>query len=341
MVSMKMRSGVAVCFTAAALAWLSASPTTVFAQGQQCATNPFVGTWGLNLAKSKPTALAGHVGKDVFAVFALSGKDGWTYAEVDRSEPRLVSREQHYSAEFDGKDVMIKGADTHLVSVSRVDCNNYDLVSKRQVRVAPNGLMSDYHPEGVVDLRSRLTVSADGKTFTDAGRGLVYDRLGGPTGTATAQCSINPIFGVWKLEHKKSTITRVGGEIGDRIVIYAPYGKNGVTYLKLNQVPLQLGRNEYYAGEIDGKPEPTGGNDPRMMSIRRIDCNTFESTTRRQAKFDLEVGGRITAFVPEGAPESTSRIEISEDGKTLKTRHNGFLGNQTPVVEEKLSYMRL
>src|SRR4051812_14622215 len=54
-----------------------------------------------------------------------------------------------------------------------------------------------------------------------------------PTRVAAQElrCADIPLVGTWRLNKAKSKITRNNGVIAGRLVIIAPYGSNGITYV--------------------------------------------------------------------------------------------------------------
>ena len=126
------------------------------ASGAYAADSSFYGTWKMNLAKSHMTNSA-LVNASLLVVIAPYGDNGWTRVQIDVKEPLKSGREEHYSAKFDGKDYPTNGGDPRVVALTRVDDHTIDQVTKRN---------------GNVSSRSRLVVSADGKTLTSTGSGV-------------------------------------------------------------------------------------------------------------------------------------------------------------------------
>jgi hypothetical protein len=144
-----------------------------FATGAFAADNPFLGTWKVNAAKSHITNTA-QQNQVQLIVIAPYGDNGWTRVQIDVREPLKSGREEHFSAKFDGKDNQTNGGDPRVISLARIDDRTLEQVTKR------NGKESS---------RSRVTISADGKTMTVSGNGVngrgdpytdnvvVYDRV--------------------------------------------------------------------------------------------------------------------------------------------------------------------
>ena len=160
-------------------------------------------------------------------------------------------------------------------------------------------------------------------------------------GAAPAACPNNPLIGTWKLDPMKSHVTRWGGKIPDRIVIIAPYGKEGITRVLIDEGDPRLsGREEHYSLNFDGKAYPTKGGDPRLMRWTRVDCNTYKTNTLRQLIFNLP-DGTVKKYIPDGEIQSQGEVKVSADGKTLTDTHSGTLGDQSSYQDEVLVYDRL
>ena len=122
----------------------------------QAAESPFYGTWKSNLAKSHMTNTA-LVNQTLLVLIAPYGDNGWTRVQIDVRDPLKSGREEHYSAKFDGKEYPTNGGDPRVVVLTRINDRTIEQVTKR------NGKESS---------RSRITVSADGKTLTSMGSGV-------------------------------------------------------------------------------------------------------------------------------------------------------------------------
>jgi hypothetical protein len=169
--------------------------------------------------------------------------------------------------------------------------------------------------------------------------GMVSPAL--PAPAQGLKCASDPLVGTWRLDKKKSTITRNNGVIDDRIAVIAPFGDDGITYVFINDGDPRLsGREETWSVQFDGKAWPTRGGDPRLMKWTRVDCNTFEFDTLRQLVFNLPEG-TVKAYYPEGQVQSHGRIVVAPDGKTFADTHSGQLGNQTKYNDEVLVFDRL
>jgi hypothetical protein len=112
-------------------------------------TDPFVGSWRLNVAKSKYTP--GPTPKSVTSTYEAAGKG---YKISVRNEPSSGPLQQYsYSTNLDGADVKVTGnnpnADT--IAVKRIDATTLEMVSKKA---------------GKVTTTQRNVVSADGRTRT-------------------------------------------------------------------------------------------------------------------------------------------------------------------------------
>jgi hypothetical protein len=114
------------------------------------AGNPLIGTWKLNLAKSKfvnAQPLQSRTDK-----YAPYGKDGFKYSS-DEVNAKGETRHTSYEAQFDGKDYPLKGSPQagDSVAIKRIDAHTFESSFKKDGK--PNGA-------------SRRVISPDGKTMT-------------------------------------------------------------------------------------------------------------------------------------------------------------------------------
>jgi hypothetical protein len=134
----------------AAVAWVVMFDMTVFAQ----AANPAIGTWKLNVAKSK--YLPGTANKSGTTKIEAAGAG--VKVTVDAVAGSGTTRHWTYTANYDGKDVPITGNSQYgdVVAVTRVNAN-----TTRQT----------YKNGGKVTTTSTVVVSTDGKTRTVTSKG--------------------------------------------------------------------------------------------------------------------------------------------------------------------------
>ena len=149
------------------------APTPAPAQGLQCASNPLIGTWRLNLQKSTITRNKGVIEPRIM-IIAPFGDDGITEVFINDRDPRLVGRWEMWSVQFDGKPYPTKGGDPRQMRWTRIDCNTFQHETLRQLYYnLPGGTVKEYVPEGRVSSGGRITVSADGKTLTNKHTGTL------------------------------------------------------------------------------------------------------------------------------------------------------------------------
>jgi hypothetical protein len=134
--------------------------------------DPAVGTWKLNLAKSKYEPGPAPKTNTVTITAVPNGIHVVAKGEDANGKPTGID----YTATFDGKDAPVKGAPAYdAVSAKRVDANTSEIVRKK---------------EGKMVQTSTRKISADGKTMTVTTRGkdengrtlntvAVYDRMAG------------------------------------------------------------------------------------------------------------------------------------------------------------------
>jgi hypothetical protein len=137
--------------TAAALVGIAT--VMVLAQAQ----NPLVGTWNLNVAKSKApfnsgTTVVEAVGDGIKFIVDLEGTDG-------------TKHHWEFTANYDGEDVPVTGTNPYgdNVAVTRVNARTTRMVSKYR---------------GKATTTHTIVVSADGKTRTTTAKGT--DMAGKP-----------------------------------------------------------------------------------------------------------------------------------------------------------------
>ena len=127
-------------------------------QTQTAAANPFVGTWKLNVAKSKVTDLS-----------AMPKSETMTYVAIDNGVKIIIDgidTEGKYHFEdqniYDGKDYPLKGnPDADTSAIKKVDANTVMVVLKKAGKEMESW---------------RCTVSKDGKTETLTGIGMTPKR---------------------------------------------------------------------------------------------------------------------------------------------------------------------
>jgi hypothetical protein len=111
--------------------------------------DPFVGSWRLNVAKSKYTP--GPAPKSVSSTYEAAGKG---YKVSVKNEPATGAVQQYsYTTNLDGMDSPVTGNNPNadMIAVKRIDSNTLELVSKKG---------------GKVTTTQRNVVAADGKTRT-------------------------------------------------------------------------------------------------------------------------------------------------------------------------------
>ena len=127
--------------------------TVVLAQS----SDPLVGTWKLNVAKSKApfksgTSVIEAVGEGIRFTVDLEGNDG-------------TKHHWEFTANFDGKDVPVTGSSPYgdTAAATRVNARTIRIVSKSG---------------GKVTTTHTIAVSSDGKTRTSTAKGM--DKEGKP-----------------------------------------------------------------------------------------------------------------------------------------------------------------
>src|SRR5687767_8954700 len=123
---------------------LVCSPTLIVAQ-----TDSTIGTWRLNVAKSKYQP--GPAAVSEMRVYEVA-PGGGIKATFTRVEAGGMKRTITYTAMYDGKDYPYTGSpDADTIMLKRIDANTVEAVLKKN---------------GKVSLRTRAVISPDGKTRT-------------------------------------------------------------------------------------------------------------------------------------------------------------------------------
>jgi hypothetical protein len=108
-----------------------------------------VGTWKLNLSKSKFDP--GPAPRSETLKIEAVGADGIKFSS-DGTDSDGKPTHYDFQAKYDGKDVSVKGnPDWDAISYKRIDANTVEATTKRAGKVTGSG---------------KVTVSADGKTRT-------------------------------------------------------------------------------------------------------------------------------------------------------------------------------
>jgi hypothetical protein len=116
--------------------------------------DPFVGTWTLNLAKSKYSP--GPPPKKTIVIYEAAGSG---YKISVKTEPASgPAAAWSYTTSLDGKDSPVTGNNPNVdtIATKRIDANTLESVSKK---------------DGKVTVTARIVVSKDGKTRTNTQTG--------------------------------------------------------------------------------------------------------------------------------------------------------------------------
>jgi hypothetical protein len=124
----------------------------VFSVAAYSADDPFIGTWKLNLAKSKFTP--GPAPKSQTLTYEPSANGvKLTSNQVDAQGNSTAGG---YTANYDGKDYPFANPDADTIALKRIDARTVTAIWKKA---------------GKVTNTSRRTISKDGKTLTIAQKG--------------------------------------------------------------------------------------------------------------------------------------------------------------------------
>ena len=114
------------------------------------ASDPIIGTWKLNPAKSKDTA--GRIPSSLVYTYSAQ-KDGMIKLTRDEISDQGQSRHTEWLGKFNGKDYPNTGSpEADTMSVKQVDSRNFEFAVKKQ---------------GQVVATQKTFISDDGKTLTN------------------------------------------------------------------------------------------------------------------------------------------------------------------------------
>jgi hypothetical protein len=113
------------------------------------AADPFVGTWKMNVAKSKFIPPSSAFKSDIVKIEAQDNGLKFTFDRVD-AEGKTLHIEQ--APKSDGKDYPVKGdPTTDMVTLKRIDANSFEQMSKKA---------------GKEPISVRVVLAKDGKSST-------------------------------------------------------------------------------------------------------------------------------------------------------------------------------
>jgi hypothetical protein len=112
-------------------------------------------------------------------------------------------------------------------------------------------------------------------------------------------------LGTWKLDVAKSKFVPAPGPKSQTLKFEAT--KDGIKLTSETVSAEGKATHGWYVSKFDGKDVPWEGNpDADMASPKRIDANSYENTWKKDGKATI-----------------TSKVVVSENGKTLTVTHTG------------------
>jgi hypothetical protein len=247
------------------------------------ADNPFVGTWKMNMGKSKSPINQG-------STIVVQAQENGIKCVNDSVDANGKATHAEWAAKYDGKDYPIAGnSNADTISLTRIDTNTAHYVQKKNGKEVQSG---------------ESVVSKDGKIWTLAGKGknakgqetrfiAMFDKQ-----LATAAMAADPHVGTWKLNAAKSKYPLTPAPKSQVVIIEA----RGNGYMYTFDGVDAAGKNfhEEFAPNVDGKDYPViGDSDANKVSSIRIDANTINHI-----------------FKKDGKLVNDARVVISKDGKT-------------------------
>jgi hypothetical protein len=247
------------------------------------------------------------------------GDNGWLRVNTSSSNGRYNA--EYQLATWDGKVYSIFGTDPRETTVNKP---NDFTIETRGIR---NGVVGD---KAVVSFSrdcKRLTsttpsgVRPDGTRYENDVR--IYDKVD------PAAAAASPIYGLWKLDQQASKLT--APPMGAQVVALIPHGKAGWARiaiagayqpddLKSGVKPTPGARTDRFSywATWDGKVTPSYGNDPRDVSLKKIDDHNFEMSFMRDHQPVVQGNKTMIAFSADGKHMTeTTKAGLLADGKTF------------------------
>ena len=144
---------------------LAAATVLVFSDPVRAQTqDPALGTWVLNVAKSKYNS--GPPPKSLTVTFKASGTGGLTVVSESVDASGATARTE-YTANYDGKDYPLKGVPiADVVSLRRIDARTSERIDKRSGRAVQTFVRAASADGRTLTVTQKGT-GADGKPFTN------------------------------------------------------------------------------------------------------------------------------------------------------------------------------
>ena len=132
-------------------------------------SDPLIGTWVLNVAKS--TYNPGPAPKSETRTYVMAGQDIKASSKVVDADGKPISSE--WTVNYDGKDHPMTGvADADSLSIKRVDAFNYEFTQKKAGKVVSTGTRVISKDGKLLTITTKGT-NAKGQAFVDV---TVYEK---------------------------------------------------------------------------------------------------------------------------------------------------------------------
>ena len=134
--------------------------------------DPFVGTWRLNVAKSKYSP--GPAPKSITTTYEAAGQG---YKISVKNEPASGPvRQYSYTTNLDGKDVPVTGNNPNadMIAVKRIDANTLEVLNKRSGKVTTTQ-RNVVTPDGKIRTVTTTGTDAQGQKLNDV---AVFEKQG-------------------------------------------------------------------------------------------------------------------------------------------------------------------
>jgi hypothetical protein len=135
-------------------------------------SNPFIGTWKLNIAKSKYSS--GPAPRSQTQTYETQGNGMKVSSEGTAADGSRIA--WSYTANFDGKDYPISGIGApngaDIVAIRRINTNTYEATFKKGGKAVGTG-RDEVSKDGKIKTVAATGTDANGKSLT---RELVWDK---------------------------------------------------------------------------------------------------------------------------------------------------------------------
>ena len=258
----------------------------------QWTDDPRLGTWTINLAKSRFTP--GPPPRDMTVLFEPFGENGYRVT-IDSVEADGEVTKHDYVASYDGKDYPVAGdPGRDTVSLKKIDRYILEYTNKRAGKV-----INAYREVIAPDLQSR-SITQKGMSS----RGVAVDNL------IVYDKQPDPLMGTWKFNSAKSRYTPEP-PLRSSIIRREP-APNGLHYTNDGVDGQGKAFHTEYTAYFDGKDHAIAGDADRgSIALHRISSRLVDTINRRDGKITargrwmVSPDGKVMTMIIQGPPDQS------------------------------------